>query len=263
MNQKIGFIGAGNMGSAILEGVLKKKIVSASHITVYDKIPAKAQMLSKRFHVARADCIADVFRESEVVLLAIKPQDFTEFAVETRDVIRQGQWIISILAGLSIDRIQKEMGRVDVVRAMPNLGAKVGQSMTVITGSKKRLALAEKIFQGCGEVVRLPEKCFDDVTAVSGSGPAYFFYLMELMSDFVLRKGFPAGIAMRLAVQTGLGAVLVAKSSKASCSQLRKMVTSKKGTTEAALTMLRRRKFGKIFQSALEAASKRSRQLRK
>jgi pyrroline-5-carboxylate reductase len=263
MKQKIGFIGAGNMGSAILEGVLKKKIVSASRIIVYDKIAAKAQTLSKRFHVARADCIGDVFREAEVVLLAIKPQDFTEFAVETRDVIRQGQWIISILAGLSIDRIQKEMGRVDVVRAMPNLGAKVGQSMTVITGSKKRLALAEKIFQGCGEVIRLPEKCFDDVTAVSGSGPAYFFYLMELMSDFVLRKGFPEGIAMRLAIQTGLGAVLVAKSSEVSCSQLRKMVTSKKGTTEAALTILQRRKFGKIFQSALGAASKRSWQLRK
>ncbi|HPW77463.1 MAG TPA: pyrroline-5-carboxylate reductase [Candidatus Omnitrophota bacterium] len=263
MKQKIGFIGAGNMGSAILEGVLKKKIVSASHIIVYDKIAAKSQMLSKRFHVARADCIGDVFRESDVVLLAIKPQDFKEFAAETRDLIRQGQWIVSILAGLSVDRIREEMGRVDVVRAMPNLGAKVGQSMTVITGSKKRLALAEKIFQGCGDVVRLPEKCFDDVTAVSGSGPAYFFYLMELMSEFALRKGFPADVATRLAIQTGLGAVLVAKNSEVSCSQLRKMVTSRKGTTEAALTVLQRRKFGRIFQSALVAASKRSRQLRK
>jgi len=83
MKQKIGFIGAGNMGSAILEGMLKKKIVSASRIIVYDKIAAKSQMLSKRFHVARADCIGDVFRESDVVLLAIKPQDFKEFAAET------------------------------------------------------------------------------------------------------------------------------------------------------------------------------------
>ncbi len=109
----------------------------------------------------------------------------------------------------------------------------------------------------------LPEKTLDLVTALSGSGPAYFFHLMELLEDFGVKQGLPRSVAATLAVQTGLGAALVAKDSEVSCGELRKMVTSKKGTTEAALKTLNKKKFGKIFQSALAAAMRRSRELRK
>ncbi|MFA5160183.1 MAG: pyrroline-5-carboxylate reductase dimerization domain-containing protein, partial [Candidatus Omnitrophota bacterium] len=170
---------------------------------------------------------------------------------------------ISILAGMTTEKITKALGKnVTVVRAMPNLGAKVGQSMTVICGrSRTGLSFAETLFAGCGEVVTLPEKMLDLVTAISGSGPAYFFHLMELLTDFGVKQGLPSRIAGVLAVQTGLGAALLAKGSGGSCAELRQQVTSKKGTTEAALKTLQHGKFGKIFQRALAAAMNRSRQL--
>ena len=166
---------------------------------------------------------------------------------------------------MTTEKIAKALGKnITIVRAMPNLGAKVGQSMTVLCGKNKTgLSFSKTLFSGCGEVVTLPEKKLDLVTAISGSGPAYFFHLMELLADFGVKQGLPSKVAGVLAVQTGLGAALLAKSSKESCAQLRQRVTSKKGTTEAALEMLGRKKFGKIFQRALGAAMNRSRALRK
>jgi pyrroline-5-carboxylate reductase len=194
----------------------------------------------------------------------MKPQDFAAFALEHKSSFRPGQGVISILAGLTTEKISKALGKsVTVVRAMPNLGAKAGQSMTVICGkNKKTLSFAQTLFAGCGEVAVLPEKTLDLVTAISGSGPAYFFHLMELLEDFGVKQGLPRRVAAILAVQTGLGAALVAKGSPVSCGELRKMVTSKKGTTEAALKVLQNKKFRKIFHQALTAAMKRNRALR-
>jgi len=150
------------------------------------------------------------------------------------------------------------------VRAMPNLGAQVGQSMTVVCGKDKTaLSFAQRLFAGCGEVVVLPENKLDLVTAVSGSGPAYFFHLMEILTDFGVKQGLSPKVARVLAVQTGLGAALLAKHSETCCGELRQRVTSKKGTTEAALKTLKRGKFSGLFQRALKAAMARSRALRK
>ncbi|MFA7255004.1 MAG: pyrroline-5-carboxylate reductase [Candidatus Omnitrophota bacterium] len=264
-NKKIGVIGVGNMGASILEGVLAKSLTTPSRVWVYDKALAKAKSFARRNRVNQASSIVELLKKTDVVLLAMKPQDFVTFALEHRLSFRPGQNVISILAGMTTEKITKALGKnVTVVRAMPNLGAKVGQSMTVICG-KNRTALswAETLFAGCGEVVTLPEKRLDLVTAMSGSGPAYFFHLMELLTDFGVKQGLPAKVAQALAVQTGLGAALLAKGSEESCGELRQRVTSKKGTTEAALKTLQRGKFGKIFQRALGAAVKRSRELRK
>jgi len=133
----------------------------------------------------------------------------------------------------------------------------------VICGKdRKALAFAELFFSGCGEVAVLSEKMLDLVTAVSGSGPAYFFHMMELMEAFGVNHGLPAQIARMLAVQTGLGSALLAKGATVSCAKLREMVTSKKGTTDAALKTLKRRRFAAAFYQALTAAMNRSCQLR-
>ena len=260
---KIGLIGVGNMGASILEGVLARRLAAPSRVLVYDKDTAKARAFSRKRRVAVAASLTDLIKRSDVILLAIKPQDFPLFASEHRHSFRQGQGVISILAGLTTEKIGKALGKnAVVVRAMPNLGAKAGESMTVLCGkNKKWLSFAAALFSGCGEVAMLPEKTLDLVTALSGSGPAYFFHLMELLEDFGVKQGLPRRVAATLAVQTGLGAALVAKGSRVSCGELRRMVTSKKGTTEAALKTLQRGKFGKIFQRALAAAMKRSRQL--
>ena len=261
---KLGLIGVGNMGASILEGVLARRLTTPSRVWVYDKATSKAKVFAQRCHVCQASSAAELLKKADVVLLAMKPQDFSNFALEHRSSFKSGQAIISILAGMTTEKIAKVLGKkVTIVRAMPNLGAKVGQSMTVICGKNKAgLSFAAKLFAGCGEVVSLPEKMLDLVTAVSGSGPAYFFHLMELLTDFGVKQGLPPKVAEVLAVQTGLGAALLAKSSKESCAQLRQSVTSKKGTTEAALKILQRGKFGKILQRALVAAMNRSRELR-
>ena len=263
-SHKIGLIGVGNMGASILEGVLTRQLTSPSRVWVYDKALDKASAFARRHRVSVASSLAELIQKTDTVLLAVKPQDFVLFAEENRSFFKKGQGVISILAGMTTEKIAKALGKnVVIVRAMPNLGAKVGQSMTVLCGkNKKALSFAEALFSGCGEVVTLPEKSLDLVTAVSGSGPAYFFHLMELLTDFGMNHGLPCAVAETLAVQTGLGAALVAKDSKVSCAKLREMVTSKKGTTDAALRTLKRKQFGKIFGQALTAAMNRSRELR-
>ena len=263
IKHKIGLIGIGNMGTSILEGALRKKVITQYNIMGYDKIQKKLKDFSTRTHIRIAKDLRELFTKCDLILLAIKPQDFVSFAAENKQFLRKNSCIVSILAGLAIEDIRQALGKVQIIRAMPNLGAKVGESMTVLCGqNKKWLRTAEKLFLGCGEVAVLPEKAFDAVTAISGSGPAYFFHLMELLSDFGTKQKIPAKVAARLAVQTGLGAALLAKTSELPCVELRRMVTSKKGTTEAALKMLAKKRFGTIFKSALEAAVKRSRQLR-
>lgn len=263
--RRIGLIGVGNMGASILEGVLARKLAAPSGVLVYDKDAGKARVFSREHRVAVAASIPDLLKKADVVLLAIKPQDFSLFALEHKASFRPGQGVISILAGLTTEKIGKALGKnARIVRAMPNLGAKAGASMTVVCGkNRKWISFAEALFSGCGEVVTLPEKTLDLVTAISGSGPAYFFHLMELLEDFGVKQGLPPRVAATLAIQTGLGAALVAKGSGVSCGELRKMVTSKKGTTEAALKTLQKMKFGNIFKCALAAAMRRSRELRR
>ncbi len=262
--QKIGLIGVGTMGSAILEGVLARRLATPAHIWVYDKIAVRAGAFGRRHRVRVASSIAELLKNTDVVLLAMKPQDFSLFATKHKASFKAGQGVISILAGITTEKIAKALGKsIVIVRAMPNLGAKVGQSMTVLCGkNKKGLSFAKKLFVGCGKVVTLPEKMLDLVTALSGSGPAYFFYLIELLEAFGVKRGLSSKVAGILAIQTGLGAALLAKHSRASCAELRKRVTSKKGTTEAALQILSRGQFGKIFHQALAAAMNRSRELR-
>ena len=263
-DQKIGVVGVGNMGASILEGVLTKRLTKPSLVCVYDKDQKKAAAFARQHRVGVAPSLTVLLQKADVVLLAMKPQDFLSFSAEHKTFFRPRQCVISILAGMTTGKIAQALGKkIAIVRAMPNLGAKVGQSMTVICGKdKKALSFAGIFFSGCGEVAALPEKQLDLVTAISGSGPAYFFHLMELLEDFGVQKGLPDSVAATLAVQTGLGAALLAKGAKVSCAALREMVTSKKGTTEAALLTLKRGNFKRIFQRALVAAMDRSGQLR-
>ena len=263
-NKKIGVVGVGNMGASILEGVLTKRLATPSHVWAYDVAEPRAKAFARKTRVRKSASVCELMEHVDILLLAMKPQDFAAFAAENKKYLKPGKIVISILAGMTIEKIAKALGKNGaVVRAMPNLGAKVGHSMTVICGKNKAgLSIAETLFAGCGEVVTLPEKMLDLVTAISGSGPAYFFHLMELLTDFGVKQGLPSKVAEVLAVQTGLGSALVAKNSKVSCAELRQMVTSKKGTTEAALKTLQRGNFGKIFRQALQAAMNRSRQLR-
>ncbi|HCM42110.1 MAG TPA: pyrroline-5-carboxylate reductase [Candidatus Omnitrophica bacterium] len=262
ITKKIGLIGCGNMGSAILQGVLKNQVCRGSNIWVADKMQGKAKDFCKKNKCRVAQNAAEAAQKAEIIFLAVKPQDFSETAAAIRPFLNSRKIVISILAGVQIAGLQKQLGSAVVVRAMPNLGAIVGASVTAVCSkNKSAVNFAKKLFEACGAVAVLNEKYFDAVTAVSGSGPAYFFLMMELLQAFAEANGIDTKSARALAVQTALGAGKLAAASAESPSILRERVTSKKGTTDAALTVLKYRKFPKTFFEALNAAVKRSRQL--
>lgn len=263
IREKIGLIGVGNMGTAILEGLFRERITSPDHVWVQDKIQEKVTAFRRRWRVNPASSLSEVLKNTDVILLAVKPQDLREAGSEMKPRLLKSQVVISILAGTPIAKLRDALGvQPALVRAMPNLGAKAGEAMTAVTSSDERaLLIAEQIFSGCGLSARLPEDAFDLVTAVSGSGPAYFFLLMELLAEKGMEKGLSREVSELLAVQTAVGAALLARMSGTSPEELRKMVTSKGGTTEAALRHLEENKFPAVFLDAVEAALNRGREL--
>ena len=264
-NKKIGVIGMGNMGASILEGVLARRLATSSHIWVYDVAEPRARTFARHHGVRLALSVAELLKNTDIVLLAMKPQDFALFAAENRICFKPGQIVISILAGMTTEKISKAIGKnVVVVRAMPNLGAKVGHSMTVVCGKNKTaLSFAEKLFAGCGEVVTLQEKRLDLVTAISGSGPAYLFLFAEAFLEAAIKIGMDAKTAKILVYNTLSGGAKLMSASKDTPAMLRQKVTSPNGTTAAALAVFESRDFKKIVLHAVEAAKKRSEEMTK
>ncbi len=265
LKKQIGFIGCGNMGSAILKGILFNKIASPKQIVIFDADASKMNLIAKQFGVRKASSNQEVIRHSQVILLAIKPQEFSKVAAQIRRELKENHLVISILAGTPIVKIKKHLGaHAQISRAMPNLGAVVSEGITAVTSRNRQArSLTSAIFSGCGKVIQLEERYFDWVTAVSGSGPAYFFLLMELLSQVAQKGGLSKSSADLLAIQTAAGAARLAQTSSARPAELRHMVTSKKGTTEAALQYLSKKNFGPIFIEAVHQAMKRAKQLSK
>lgn len=263
LNKKIGFIGCGNMGSAILKGLLSKKIVSSRQILIHDLNRTTLNSVSKKYGVRRAANNQALAQHSEVIFLAVKPQEFSTVAADIRSSLRKNHLVISILAGTPMAKLRKHLGaKCQLVRAMPNLGALVSEGITAVTGSSATAAfLARTLFSGCGKVILLKERYFNLVTAVSGSGPAYFFLMMELMSQAAQKGGLDKKSSDLLAIQTALGAALLAARSSERPDELRKRVTSKKGTTDAALSYLFQNHFSQIFIEAVDQARRRAEEL--
>ena len=263
LDKKIGLAGAGNMGSAVFEGLLRKSMISAAQVWVYDTLTDRKESFAREWKAKTAQSIPELAGKTRLILLAFKPQDLPASAADFKRGLTESHTVISILAGISIEVLRKQLGdKPRIVRAMPNLGAKVGAGITAVTGGDQQsLEEAEFIFSGCGLTLRLEEAYFDCVTALSGSGPAYYFLLMEMMAAEGVRAGLTPAQAKMLAVQTAAGAGLLAASSSEEPAVLREKVTSKGGTTEAALGVLEQAKIRDIFHSAIQAAVERGRKL--
>lgn len=264
IKEKIGVLGVGNMGAAILEGLFKKGIADPSQVWVCDKIKEKAAQFAAQWKTGIVPFSASLVSETDVILLAVKPQDLSELGSGlTINLEKKEYTVISILAGTPIAKIKDAVGKkARIVRAMPNLGAKVGEAITALTSiHPQSLELAREIFSGCGETIILEEKYFDLVTAISGSGPAYFFLLMELLSKEAVAHGLSEKDARKLAVKTALGAALLAGNSDLSPAELREQVTSKGGTTEAALKVFEKEGLPAIVSKGIQAALKRGQEL--
>jgi len=260
MKTKIAIIGGGNMGSAIIAGISKKYNVS-----VCEQDPKRRQQLKRKYKVATGD-LKTVVKRSQVIVLAVKPQSFDKVLKEIASHVTKDKLIISIAAGITCRYIEKKLGRkIHVIRTMPNLPVQVGGGITGICSGKAALKsdlkLAKNIFNCIGKTVDIEEKRMDAVTAVSGSGPAYVFQFIEHFNNAAVSLGLDKKLANELVLQTIQGSLDLLEQEKKDAGQLRAKVTSKGGTTQAAIDVFQQNKSEKVFKSALSAAKKRAKEL--
>lgn len=263
MNTKIAFIGAGNMAEALIRGM---RPTSAGLILATDVRTERLEQLRAAYGIETGSDNATAAAKSDVVVLAVKPQQMSEVLATIRASISDRQLILSIAAGVTTARIERELGGTPrVVRAMPNTPALVGAGATAVCSGRfateEDLAMAEEILRAVGLVVRVEEKDMDAVTALSGSGPAYIFYMTEAMIAAGVELGLSRETASRLAAQTAFGAGKLLMESGEPPSELRRKVTSPGGTTEAALKVMQQRGFTENVVEAIRAAARRSREL--
>ncbi|PIX85777.1 MAG: pyrroline-5-carboxylate reductase, partial [Nitrospirae bacterium CG_4_10_14_3_um_filter_53_41] len=263
---KIGLIGAGNMGGALLQGWISSSTARPQDILVSDADVEKARHVVRRFKVKAARHNQDLSARSDVILLAVKPQIIDQVLKEIAETIAPRTLLISIAAGVSLFRIEKGIGKkVRAARVMPNTPALIQEGISAlsfnshVTSQDKKLAV--RLLNAVGETVVVDEKIMDAVTGLSGSGPAYVFVLIEALSDAGVRQGIPRDVATRLAVQTVRGASGMALKSGRHTGELKDMVTSPGGTTIAGLHALEKGKFRAALYNAVEAATQRSKEL--
>lgn len=267
-NPTLGALGFGNMGAAIVEGVIRQGVLTAANIRAFD---VSAACLERATGLGVATCpgAAALVAQSDIVLIAVKPQQFDEVAPIIAQHRRPEALLVSIMAGLSTGYIAQACGGSDVkvARVMPNLPASVGAGAAgyALTASchTDDAAMVQALFDACGRAARVPEESLDAVTALSGSGPAYFFALAEAMARAGEVLGLPAGEARTLAAQTLVGAGLLVQETGDNPADLRARVTSKGGTTAAALAAFEEAGFPDIVGRAMTAARDRARELGK
>lgn len=267
LNGCFGFLGYGNMGEAILSGLLENGVIEPGAVRVYDPLPARREAAAARgaVGVSSADELASA---CDTLLLAVKPQSLNEALAPLAGIVFPSIRVISIMAGVSIAVLQKYFGpRARILRVMPNTPALVGAGAAAMacsdTCGPEDIEAGQAIFGAVGIVELVEESGIDAVTALSGSGPAYFFYLAECMIKAAVAEGLPEELAGRLAAQTLMGAGKLLVSTGKPPALLREQVTSKGGTTFAALEAMRAHEFETIIGAAVHAAAERSRELGK
>lgn len=261
----IGFLGYGNMGSAILEGLIEAGTISSKHAAAYDPDPDR-MFAAEALGATVATSPEALTGMSDILVLAVKPQAMDAALKDAQAGVRPGTLVISIAAGISIKFVQERLGdAVRIVRVMPNTPALVNAGATGIALGRnctgKDAETARTIFESIGIAEIVEEPLIDVVTALSGSGPAYFFHMVECLVDAAVADGLDEAKATRLAAQTLLGAGKLLINSGESAAVLRQRVTSKGGTTEAALGSLNEGNFRQIVAKAVHAATARAREL--
>lgn len=263
---RIGLIGGGYMGEALLGAALREGVVQAGDVAVSDVAEARREHLASSYGVAVTSENVEAARDAELVVLAVKPQEFSGVARDLRGHLDSGQTAVSIMAGVSIARLVDELGQAAAVRVMPNTAAFVGQAMSVWTASEavsdEHEHAVARLLGAMGREVRVGEEQYlDMVTAVSGSGPGYVFLFLEALIDGGVQIGLPRELAEELAVQTLVGSGAMAREMGKQPAELRSMVTSRGGTTAAGLQVLEDAGVRGAIVAAVEAAYQRAKEL--
>ena len=260
---KIGIIGAGNMGGAVLAGLVAAGY-EPSEIFVGTRRSEHADALREQFGVIAASN-EEVTANAEVLILGVKPYDIVNVLQSVQSSLHEGQLVISLAAGITTATLAGNVpAGVEVARAMPNTPATLRQGMTLISGgvgtSEAKLALAEEILSAIGKVVRLPEELINAGTAISGSGPAYLFYIAEALIAAGVELGLTQEVAAKLVTQTLVGSSLLLEQGEAP-EELRRKVTSPNGTTAAAVAVFDARELKDIVLEGARANVRRSQEI--
>ncbi|HEY3374345.1 MAG TPA: pyrroline-5-carboxylate reductase [Candidatus Aquicultor sp.] len=259
-------IGAGQMGEALFRGFLAAGIVQPEQILLSDVNIERLEALKSEYHVNITTDNRAAIERADIVLLAVKPQQIVAMLTETRSAFTEDKLVVSIAAGVPTEKIQDLIGKaLPVIRVMPNTPALVSMGMSAVSRGKyagdEAVEIALQLFKAVGEAIELPENLQNQVTAVSGSGPAYVFLMAEALIAAGVRAGLEPDAARTLVVQTIAGSAELLKKTGEEVGVLRERVTSPGGTTAAALQVFSNHEFNIIVQEAVDAAIKRAEEL--
>lgn len=267
-SMKILIIGGGNMGQTFARSFLSSHIVGADQMFILEKSPEKARELEGQ-NIGSVHGEPGLYvQESDLIILAVKPQDFPVLAGTIRNYIDQQQVVLSIMAGVKMESVYEHLGTAKVVRAMPNLPAQTGNGMTVFTSTPEvtriELVTVQNLINATGKAIYVDDEAkIDAATAISGSGPAYVFYFMQGLIEAAQQMGFNQAESELLAYQTFKGAIDLFNKSDYSCETWINKVMSKGGTTEAAFRQFEKQQTKEGFITGVHAALNRAIELSK
>jgi len=263
---KICFIGSGNMAEAIIKGILNSNVFTKDNIIASDTSRERIEYIQSKYLIKTIQNDHNIIKEADIIVLAIKPQMLQTVMNDLSSSFSPNALIISILAGTTIETLERNFSdKMRIARIMPNLGAFTGKSVSALSFNKyisdSDKKIIETIFKSIGYTHFCEEKDMDAVTAISGSGPAYLFYFMEIFAASAVKLGMTEKQAFSFCLETIEGAFNLISLQTESPTVLKERVTSKGGTTEAALNYLTDHKFAEIFQNAIIKAYERSKEL--
>ncbi len=268
IKQKAVFFGVGAMGGALLEGWIASKMMAPSSVTAIDVDIEKCKKFAKRFKINAGGDPSKVLKDAGIILLAVKPQQMKELLNTLGPSFPAKALVVSVAAGVSTSQIEKRLPQgCPVVRVMPNTPALLGAGMAAVAGGSRAKApqvkLVLSLFAAVGKSVQVTDEQMDMVTAVSGSGPAYIFHMIEAMVEAGIKGGLSPETSHLLVSQTVFGAARMVLDSGKTPAELRVLVTSPGGTTQAALEVMAEKGFKETIHQAIEAAARRGGDLRK
>lgn len=263
---KLGFIGTGNMASAIMGGVINNNIFKPEEIIGADLFAPGRERAKAQFGIEVTASNKEVVEKAEVIILSVKPQFYADVISDVKDVIKENQIVITIAPGKTLAWLAEQFGKdVKLVRTMPNTPAMVGEGMTAACPNaqitKEDLAYVKKILESFSRVEVVPERLMDTVTAVSGSAPAYVFMFIEAMADAAVSGGMPRPQAYKFAAQAVLGSAKMVLDTGKHPGELKDMVCSPAGTTIEAVRTLEERGFRSAVIEAMKVCEDISRSL--
>jgi pyrroline-5-carboxylate reductase len=264
----LGFIGSGNMAEALIKGIIKAGTYKPKNILINDILSNRLEYMTRQYRVLPVIKAGELAGQVDILVLSVKPQNMANVILAIEPSVRASTLVISIAAGVKISEISAALHDNPIIRVMPNTPALIGEGASALFANSRARSMMDKamsIFSAVGRTVIVDsEDLLDAATAISGSGPAYFFLLMEEMIKTAVELGLPSEIAKIVVLQTAKGAALLATERDKfgeSPAELRRKVTSPGGTTEAALRVFAAHNFAQLVSKALTAARDRSKEL--